>query len=311
MRQVQEEAVQVPAGDVEDYYRKNIAEFEVASFERIVIPVRTQLPQPVAAQGNAAEDVMTKEAELLRIRAAAGEDFSKLQTQAYAAAGVSGDNAPNPKMDKIRRRSLPPAHASVFDLKLNEVSPVLSDPTGHYIYKLDWKGTESLDAVKNEISNNLRGQRVRKMMKSLEQDPFDDAGCIAPPNEVVALITPTGDETQEVSPCFDHPTLTDILNTAKISWRYYSPLPGIIWNAPTGIEHICVPNAPPPNGTACTGADWTNNVIIPNTQVWVIPSGQASDHPGISDGSGPSWVASVVNAIGNSQYWSNTAIIIT
>ena len=41
-------------------------------------------------------------------------------------------------------------------------------------------------------------------------DPFDNAGCIAPPNEVVALITPTGDETQEVSPCFDHPTLTDI-----------------------------------------------------------------------------------------------------
>jgi PPIC-type PPIASE domain len=169
MRQVQEEAVQVPAGDVEDYYRKNIAEFEVASFERIVIPVRTQLPQPVAAQGNAAEDVMTKEAELLRIRAAAGEDFSKLQTQAYAAAGVSGDNAPNPKMDKIRRRSLPPAHASVFDLRLNEVSPVLNDPTGHYIYKLDWKGTESLDTVRNEISNTLRGQRVRKMMESLEQ----------------------------------------------------------------------------------------------------------------------------------------------
>ena len=85
-----------------------------------------------------------------------------------------------------------------------------------------------------------------------------------------------------------------------------------------------MPNAPPPNGTACTGADWTNNVIIPNTQVltdiangqlasvsWVIPRGQASDHPGISDGSGPSWVASVVNAIGNSQYWSNTAIVIT
>ena len=46
---------------------------------------------------------------------------------------------------------------------------MLSDPTGHYIYKLDWKGTESLDAVKNEISNTLHGQRVRKMMESLEQ----------------------------------------------------------------------------------------------------------------------------------------------
>jgi hypothetical protein len=48
------------------------------------------------------------------------------------------------------------------------------------------------------------------MMESLEQDPFDNAGGIAPPDEVVALIIPTGDETQEVSPCFDHPTLTDI-----------------------------------------------------------------------------------------------------
>jgi phospholipase C len=150
-------------------------------------------------------------------------------------------------------------------------------------------------------------------------DPFDNAGCIAPPNELVSLITPTGDESQQIYPCFDHPTLTDILNTAKISWRYYSPLPGIIWNGPTGIKHMCVPN-----GTACTGSDWINNVIIPNTQVltdiangqlasvsWVIPSGQSSDHPGISDNSGPAWVASVVNAIGNSQYWSNTAIIIT
>jgi len=44
---------------------------------------------------------------------------------------------------------------------------------------------------------------------------FDDAGCIAPSDELVALITPTGDESQLIYPCFDHPTLTDILNTAK------------------------------------------------------------------------------------------------
>jgi hypothetical protein len=169
MRQVQEEAAKVPSADVEAYYGKNIADFELASFERIVIPNRTQLPQPGAAEGNAAEDVMTKEAELLRIRAAAGEDFSKLQIQAYAAAGVSGNNSPIPKTEKMRRRSLPPAHASVFDLKPNEVSPVISDATGHYIYKLDWKGTESLDAVRNEISNTLRRQRVGKLMESLEQ----------------------------------------------------------------------------------------------------------------------------------------------
>jgi len=45
---------------------------------------------------------------------------------------------------------------------------------------------------------------------------------------------------------------------------------------------------------------------------WVIPSGQASDHAGSTVGTlGPSWVASIVNAIGNSSYWANTAIFIT
>jgi len=44
---------------------------------------------------------------------------------------------------------------------------------------------------------------------------------------------------------------------------------------------------------------------------WVVPSGRTSDHPALSDGSGPSWVASIVNAIGNSPYWSNTVIFIT
>jgi phospholipase C len=43
----------------------------------------------------------------------------------------------------------------------------------------------------------------------------------------------------------------------------------------------------------------------------VIPDGQESDHALSNDGSGPSWVASIVNSIGNSPFWANTAIIIT
>ena len=73
----------------------------------------------------------------------------------------------------------------------------------------------------------------------------------------------------------------------------------------------------------CAGSPW-QNVIIPEKRVltdiannqlaqvtWIIPDGAASDHAQINDGSGPSWVASIVNAIGNSQYWTNTAIFIT
>jgi phospholipase C len=45
--------------------------------------------------------------------------------------------------------------------------------------------------------------------------------------------------------------------------------------------------------------------------VWVMPTARASDHANITDGSGPDWVASIVNAIGQSKYWDNTVIFLT
>jgi phospholipase C len=151
------------------------------------------------------------------------------------------------------------------------------------------------------------------------------AGCIAPSTETVTMIGPLGSETAHAPqyPCFEHPTLTDLLNGAGVTWRYYAPSAGSIWTAPDAIQHICQPETV--NGTlSCTGPDWTGNVIIPESQVlqdiangqlaqvtWVIPDGLNSDHAESNDGSGPSWVASIVNSIGSSAYWSNTAIIIT
>ncbi|MGB6520742.1 MAG: alkaline phosphatase family protein, partial [Candidatus Cybelea sp.] len=48
---------------------------------------------------------------------------------------------------------------------------------------------------------------------------------------------------------------------------------------------------------------------------WVVPDGQNSDHPaqklwGIHKDTGPSWVAQVVNAVGQSSYWNSTAIVV-
>ena len=37
---------------------------------------------------------------------------------------------------------------------------------------------------------------------------------------------------------------------------------------------------------------------------FVTPSAAESDHAGTNDGTGPSWVASIVNAIGKSSYWN-------
>jgi phospholipase C len=154
-------------------------------------------------------------------------------------------------------------------------------------------------------------------------------GCLAPPGQFTFLIDPANpdpntNETQTSSLCYDHPTLTDLLDNQKISWRYYASTAGILWNGPTAIEHICGPNPAPPNATTCAGSIWQQNVVaspkqvltdIQNAQLasmtWVTPNAQQSDHPGPNANEGPAWVASIVNAIGNSSYWANTAIIIT
>ncbi len=157
------------------------------------------------------------------------------------------------------------------------------------------------------------------------------AGCIAPPGALVSIIDttnpdPATNETQTTYPCFEHPTLTDLLDAAQIGWKYYTPSAGSIWTGPDAINHMCGPNLAPPNATACTAPEWTNHVVIEGQQnqiltdiaagqlatvSWVIPNGNASDHPGNGNtGTGPSWVASIVNAIGTSPYWSDTAIII-
>jgi phospholipase C len=154
--------------------------------------------------------------------------------------------------------------------------------------------------------------------------PSVPTGCIGPQGQTVPLIDlATGDESQAAYPCFEHPTLTDTLDGAKITWKWYTSkkTPGSLWNAPNAIQHICVPDS---GNTVCTGAEWASNVIIDPTHIltdiqagqlasvsWVIPDGVNSDHAGSSDTTGPAWVASIVNAIGNSPYWPNTAIFIS
>jgi phospholipase C len=81
----------------------------------------------------------------------------------------------------------------------------------------------------------------------------------------------------------------------------------------------------PPDG--CTlaryGRDW-QNIRAPETRIsndiaqsslpavsWVIPTGANSDHAGELSDTGPSWIADVVNAIGESSYWKSTAIFVT
>ncbi|MBV8149094.1 MAG: hypothetical protein JO092_08390 [Candidatus Eremiobacteraeota bacterium] len=137
-------------------------------------------------------------------------------------------------------------------------------------------------------------------------------GCDSPKSTLVALINPqTNDQSRKMFPCFDHLTLMDLLDQRHVSWRYYQPKlgPGL-WYAPDAISHIRY------------GRDY-QNVVTPTTQIisdirnnnlpnvsWVIPTAAESDHARITDGSGPAFVSSIVNAVGNSQYWDNSVIFV-
>jgi phospholipase C/sugar lactone lactonase YvrE len=148
-------------------------------------------------------------------------------------------------------------------------------------------------------------------------------GCASKPGTLVNMINPEG-VYSTMFPCFEHGTLIDLLEGAGLTWRYYAATPQTIWTAPNAISSLC--NAETVRGKpACTGSAWAN-VILKPAQVltdakkcnladvsWVTPTGQNSDHPAGNTGGGPSWVASIVNAIGNSKcgYWKNTAILIT
>jgi phospholipase C len=142
------------------------------------------------------------------------------------------------------------------------------------------------------------------------------SGCDAVSGSVVETLAlePAGaSEGNPVFPCVDHQVLSDLLDAAGVSWRYYQHRTGAgLWNAFDAIRHVRY------------GPDYTN-VVSPSQTIlsdisagrlaqvsWVMPDGAHSDHSGPGAGNGgPSWVAAIVNAIGSSKYWQNTAIVVT
>ncbi|MGA8576403.1 MAG: alkaline phosphatase family protein, partial [Candidatus Cybelea sp.] len=144
-------------------------------------------------------------------------------------------------------------------------------------------------------------------------------GCDAPGGTKTSLLDTQRIEhrSQGPFPCFTQfATLADLLDAARVSWAYYAPkvgggdIGGRVWTEFDAVSKVR------------RGPDWSRNIISPPSRVlgdassgnlpsvaWVIPDWKDSDHPG-SGSSGPSWVASVVNAVGESPDWNSTAIVV-
>ena len=139
-------------------------------------------------------------------------------------------------------------------------------------------------------------------------------GCSGRPGDIVNTLTPTRTTGGFISPCFDNPTIGSEADAAGLSWRYYAGAidgDGGFWSAYQAIDPIY------------NGPDWAADVINPPSQfltdvgdgqlaniTWITPTYEASDHAGIENGTGPAWVASIVDAIGQSPFWNSTAIFI-
>ena len=145
-------------------------------------------------------------------------------------------------------------------------------------------------------------------------------GCDAPAGTTVTMLRPDGTAFQSSAPpCFDYQTVGDSMDTAGVSWAYYSPqigapgdLAGSLWTPFDAIRHIRF------------GADWSKSEIAPETSIlsdiangtlrnvsFVTPDALNSDHARFPSTSGPMWVSSIVSAIGASRYWQDTAIFVT
>ena len=187
-QKLQKEAADVPDADVQKYYDEHKADFEQFNIDRLFVP-RNKQPEPELkneneknakpseeelkakqaqekAKADESEQAMTKLADDLRARAAAGEDFAKLQKEAFAAAGMKIES-PTVNLANIRRTGLAPSQAAVFDLKPGEVSQVINDTGGHYVYRLNSKSEIPLDQAKSEIHGRLQSERMKDSMEKL------------------------------------------------------------------------------------------------------------------------------------------------
>lgn len=138
-------------------------------------------------------------------------------------------------------------------------------------------------------------------------------GCDSKPGTTVRLIDAYGKQNRKAFPCFKRISLMDPLTETGLTWHYYQEhLSHGLWNAPDAVRDIRY------------GPLYSTDVVAPEKRVlkdiadgrlanvvWVTPSKAASDHAHVTNGSGPSWVASIVNAIGSSYYWDNTVIFVT
>jgi parvulin-like peptidyl-prolyl isomerase len=145
--------------DVESFYTENTDKFEELSLRRIMIPKATDK--------DAKPEQAKQLADKIHERAVAGEDPDKLEADAYLATKAPGA-PPSTSLGWKRPGAMDPRHEpQIVALKSGQVSEVLEDGQGYYIYKVDSKRMVPLATVAKDIENVLQTQRTQQTAKQI------------------------------------------------------------------------------------------------------------------------------------------------
>jgi phospholipase C len=210
------------------------------------------------------------------------------------------------KMDGFDREYVTgkhPAHPAYGYVPHDETVPYF-DIASQYVLA-DRMFTSQLDASFVSHQYIIAGQAQHSV-----DVPTVQWGCSGNGTDFVETLEENRTYGPDQAPCFDYRTLADELEQAGLTWHYYSVQTNDIWSAYQAVSHVA-------NGPA-----WSN-VIAPETRfltdvaagelanvTWITPSCTLSDHADCLSKEGPQWIASVVNAVGQSRFWNSTAIFV-
>lgn len=132
-------------------------------------------------------------------------------------------------------------------------------------------------------------------------------GCSSQQNDLTYSRNPSTGASYWQYPCYDINSLPQVLQQNGLSWKYYSE--NHLWNAPQLIKSTA--NSPNIiNNTKQFITDVQSGQLADVS--WLTPpAGDQSDHPPTLEQGAQNYVVDQVNALMNSQYWTDTAMFIT
>ena len=183
-----------------------------------------------------------------------------------------------------------------------------------------WEMARAYVLADNAFQSNLDGSFVAHQYaiaayaSSTVDTPLGEWGCSGGKRDTVPRLTAQRAIGSRIPACFDYPSIASEADAAGVSWRSYAGSvdgDGGLWSAYQALRPVY------------RGADWKADVISPPSQfltdvaggtladvTWITPTYGTSDHGGMDASGGPAWVASVVNAVGESEFWDSTAIFV-